>query len=322
MSGLRDESGEFTLIGLLVAMTLFLGVLAATLSLFATSETTNRDIQRRNDAMDRARSGMDLLSRQLRNMASPTPEQPQAIARAVGTDAIFQTIDATGGSSGNFRNVMRVRYCLDTATGTFWRQDQRWTTATGPSLPSDGGSATAAGSCPSAAWSTRTVVADHVTNYETGHARPIFTYQPVTTDLTAIRSVHTDLYLDLDVASAPLETSISSGVHLRNQNQRPIAAFTWVRSSQGVVLNASGSRDPEGEPLTYCWYQTGLTSLAAGSPNLPSPCDPGPLLATGVTFTDPIAAGQSRDVWLVVKDPALLGSSDPNSTPATTRITN
>ena len=312
---IRDQRGEFTLIGLLVAMGLFLGVMAATLSLFATSETDTRQIQARNDAMDHARAGIDLMSRQLRNMASPTPENPIAIARALPNDAIFQTVDK-GPTVNNARNIMRVRYCLDNS-GQLWRQNQTWTTTTAPAAPVDGGSTTAAGTCPSAAWPTQQVVADQITNYSTGHTRAVFTYQPNNTDLTAIRGVHVDLWMDLDAARKPLETLLSSGIYLRNQNQKPVANFTATSSSQGIVLNASGSTDAEGEPLVYCWYETTQTNLAAGSPNLPSPCDPGRLLGTGATITDQVARGQTRSVTLIVKDPALLASD-----PLTKSVTN
>lgn len=298
---MRDEHGEMTLVGLLVAMVLFLGVLGATLSIFATSETTNRDIQRRNDAMDRARSGIDLLTRQMRNMASPTPDQPQAIDRATAKDVVFQTVDPIGPNAGtNTANVKRVRYCLDNS-GRLWSQNQRWTGAP-PSAPSDGGT------CPSSAWDDQAVIADAVTNYQSGHARPIFTFTP-SSPLTAISSVHIDLWMDLDVANKPVETAISSGVYLRNQNRKPTASFTSTPSAQGIILNASNSSDPEGEPLTYCWYDTSLATVS--SP--PTPCAAGPLLGTGVTVTDPVASGVSRTVYLVVRDPAQLIAQTPNT---------
>jgi hypothetical protein len=307
MSRLRDERGEFTLIGLLVAMTLFLVVLGATLELFSTSEKINRDTQRRTEALDRARVGVDRLARQLRNMASPTPDQPKAIDRATAKDVVFQTVDPIGPNAGvNTANVKRVRYCLD-GQGQLWAQNQRWT-GTAPAAPSDGGTATTSGGCPSVAWNDKTVISDDVTNYLAGHSRPVFTFSP-TTPLTAITAVHVDLWLDLDTSRNPAETVLSSGVFLRNQNQAPTAAFTATASAQGIVLNGSDSVDPEGEPLTYCWYDTALPNVGSPAP----PCDAGPQLGTGVTITDQVPSGTQRTVYLIVKDPALLTARSPNT---------
>ena len=313
---MRDERGEFTLVGLLVAMALFLVVIGATLSLFATSETANRDLQRRTDAMDRARVGIDGLARQMRNMASPTPDQPQAIDRATSTDVIFQTVDPVGpnagtGTTANTSNVKRVRYCLD-GSGTLWMQNQRWLQAA-PNAPMDGGTATSPGtSCPgtlgavgSASWTDKSVVADQVTNNATGHVRPLFSFGPTTTPLTSITSVHADLWVDLDTGHKPDETLISSGVYLRNQNQQPTARLTPTKSAQGIILNGSNSTDPEGEPLTYCWYDLSAPTVSNPSP----PCAAGPLIGTGVTVTDPAPADATRTVYLVVRDPALLSST-------------
>lgn len=305
---LRDEHGEFNLIGLLVAMTLFLVVIGATLSLFATSETTNRDIQRRADAMDRVRSGLDGLTRQMRNMASPTPEQPQAIDLATARDVIFQTVDPVGpnggtGSTANTSNVKRVRYCLDDSQ-QLWRQNQRWLQAA-PEAPSTTACPGALGAVGSANWNDKEVIADRVTNYAAGHARPLFTFGPAASPLTAITSVHADLYVDLDTGNAPDETTLSSGVYLRNQNQQPTARLTPTKSAQGIILNGSNSSDPEGEPLTYCWYDLSAPTVS----NPPKPCAAGPLIGTGVTVTDSAPANASRTVWLVVRDPALLSST-------------
>jgi hypothetical protein len=297
---LAQERGEFTLVGLLVAMTLSLIVIGATLDLFASSEKINRDTQRRTDALDRARVGVDRLARHLRNMASPTPDQPQSIDRATARDVVFQTVDPVGPNAGvNTANVKRVRYCLDDQ-GRLWAQNQRWT-GTAPAAP-------AATACPSSDWNDQTVLADDVTNYLAGHSRPVFTFNP-TSPLTAITWVHVDLWLDLDTSRKPVETVLSSGVFLRNQNRAPTATFSATPSAQGIVLNGSESVDPEGEPLTYCWYDKSLPNLA----DPPSPCDPGPFLSSAVTVTDRMPSGAQRTVYLVVKDPALLTARTPDT---------
>jgi hypothetical protein len=116
--------------------------------------------------------------------------------------------------------------------------------------------------------------------------------------------------MDLDTTRGPRETVLSSGVFLRNQNRRPTPSVTTTGSAQGFVLNGSDSTDPEGEPLAYCRYDKSLANVA----NLPSPCDAGPLLATGVTLLDPAPLNATRTVYLVVKDPALLSASTPDTT--------
>ena len=83
--------------------------------------------QDRSDNQDRTRQGIDRIVRELRNLASPTQEKPEAVDLAGAYDLVFQTIDALGPNSGlNAANVMRVRYCLSSATdnGLLHRQTQ------------------------------------------------------------------------------------------------------------------------------------------------------------------------------------------------------
>jgi type II secretory pathway component PulJ len=301
MSG---ERGETTLVGLLVAAILFLIVLGATLDLFSTSETINRNTQQRNDAQDRARVAVDTLARQLRNLASPTPEQPQAVDRAQPRDVIFLTVNPVGPNSGaNETNVQRVRWCL--SGQRLIRQDQYWTTATPKTAP-------ASTACPGSGWDQTSVVADSVVNDTAGKSRPVFSYNSTT--LTEITAVHADLWIDLDVGRGAAETNLSTGVFLRNQNRRPTADFTSTGSAQGIILHASSSSDPEGLPLTYCWY---VQSAPSVTPPVDTGCGPGSYVGSGVTFTWPLAINQTATVQLVVKDPA--GLSD---TKTWTQVTN
>jgi type II secretory pathway component PulJ len=294
---LRGERGEFSLIGVLVAMTLFLAVLGATLSIFETGLTVQRETVDRAEAQDRARVTIDTLTRQLRNLASPTPDQPQAIDRKTPTDLIFQTVDPVRATTtANVANVKRVRYCLD-SNRRLYRQDKRYATASLPTAPP-------ATACPGDGWdSAPQLVVQDVTNNAGGLTRPVFRYNAgVATDVTSIR---VDLFIDVDSERGPKETEMASGVFLRNQNRKPTALFTGSKTAGGIILNASASADPEGDPLTYCWYDntTGVPTVTA-----PLPCPAGKYIGSGVVFQYPVST-TPRSITLIVKDAADLAAS-------------
>jgi hypothetical protein len=269
-----------SLVGLIVAMTLFIVVLGATLSVFETSEKVTRTSMLRSDMQDRARLAVDAVAKQLRNLASPTPDQPEAIDRAGARDLIFQTVDPVGPNAGaNASNVKRIRYCLD-GGGSLWRQQQRWTGATVPAVP-------AATDCPGAGWAVGDeVVADSVVNATSG--QPVFTYNSATP--TAISSVHVALLIDLNNGK-PLPSELSTSVFLRNQNRRPTAAFTATAGAGEIVLNGSTSGDPEGDPLTYIWKDNGTE------------------IGSGIVFKYAVSTGSTHSISLTVRDPALLEST-------------
>lgn len=290
----RSERGSLSLTELLVAMAIFAVVLGATLSIFETFLKNNRAANDRNDAQEIARSALDRLSRDLRNLASPTPALPDAFDRAQATDVIFKTVDTNGPNAGqNVVNVERVRYCLDTSTASnakLWTQVQQWTSATAPAMPI----ATNDTACPGTQWTTsaanetrsQRVIAEHLTNYYNGQTRPVFTYNSGT--LTDITTIHADLDIDMDATRGPKETTLSSGVFLRNQNRRPAASFTYSGGGGTIVLNGSGSSDPEGQPLDYNWFD-GATQVGSG-----------------VTFTYSVTPGSTHTIKLQVLDPAGL----------------
>jgi hypothetical protein len=286
---IRDERGEMGLIQLLVAMSIFAAVLGATLITYQSFDTLSRRTVDRAASQDSARTSIDRLVRDLRNLASPTINQPQAVDRATDYDLVFQTVDPIGPNTGaNAPNIKRTRWCLDMTTPAnekLYVQDQKWTTLATPAMPS-----TAA--CPGTGWTTTTILASNITNTYNGQSRPLFTFDSTT--LTAIREVHVDLYSDIDPTKAPNETHITSGVFLRNQNAAPIASFTYATSgSSAIVLNGSGSYDPEGAALSYSWLDNGTK------------------VGTGVTYSYPVTSNSNHSIQLQVFDPAgLQGSSN------------
>jgi hypothetical protein len=82
-------------------------------------------------------------------------------------------------------------------------------------------------------------------------------------------------------------------VVLRNPNPRPIAQFTATKTAQGIVLNGSGSYDPEGETLQFVWYD-GTTKIGEG-----------------IVFTYKVTSGTSHTIKLSVFDPAQLQGDAP-----------
>jgi hypothetical protein len=286
---IRDERGEMGLIQLLVAMSIFAAVLGATLITYQSFDTLSRRTVDRAASQDSARTSIDRLVRDLRNLASPTINQPQAVDRATDYDLVFQTVDPIGPNTGaNAPNIKRTRWCLDMTTPAnekLYVQDQKWTTLATPAMPSTSG-------CPGSGWTTTTILASNITNTYNGQSRPLFTFDSTT--LTAIREVHVDLYSDIDPTKAPNETHITSGVFLRNQNAAPIASFTYATSgSSAIVLNGSGSYDPEGAALSYSWLDNGTK------------------VGTGVTYSYPVTSNSNHSIQLQVFDPAgLQGSSN------------
>ncbi|MDQ3629842.1 MAG: hypothetical protein M3417_00915, partial [Actinomycetota bacterium] len=237
MSG--GERGEVSLTSVLVACTLLVVVLGATLTLFEGFIASAGDATRRTDSQDAARTAADRIARDLRNLASPTPDQPQAVDSASGNDLVFKTVDPAGpGSVANATNTKRVRYCLDGA-GRLQEQTQTWDDLIVPDPP-------AGTACPAAGWTRTTIAAQNIVN----GAVPVFSYD--SSVLTDISQIHVDLLVDTDMVRQPPATRLSTGVFLRNQNRRPTAVFSEpTRTAGGYVLNGSASVDPEGDPLRY-----------------------------------------------------------------------
>lgn len=251
--GIRDEAG-FTLVEQLLTMVLLVVILGATLSVFNVFERNAKRNQDQNAAQEEARAGIDRIARDLRNHSTPTNDLPVAIEKAETSDIVLLTVGARkAAGSTNARNLERVRYCLDAATGVVWRQRQSYP-GTVP-VPSN----LSTSSCPAGDWQEKSAVAQSVVNGE----RPIFAYAPAeAVDTTQVRTVGIALFVDADAAVAPRETRLSTTVALRNQNRRPTAGFEGTAlGMRHVLLVASPSHDPEGQALFYRWFD-GSTEIA------------------------------------------------------------
>jgi type II secretory pathway pseudopilin PulG len=289
-SRLASESG-FSLMELLMAMTLMIVVLGATLSPFDAFQRTAATTQLQNEAQDNVRLTTEAMARALRNVQA----QSQAIERASSSDLVFQTTDhlPKPGGSSNAGNIMRVRYCLDAANasdGRLIRQVQRWTTSSPPaSLPS-------ASSCPDVDWGVETrVVAEKIVNNDGGPV-PVFSYG--LDSLGRVTMVRTDFQVDADTTRPPGRIALRSGVFLRNQSQNtaPTARFAAEARTGGTVyLNGTDSSDPDGDTLTYRWCDVTTNPT----------CDASTQIGAGATYTyeAPGSAGSSRTLVLRVSDP-------------------
>jgi prepilin-type N-terminal cleavage/methylation domain-containing protein len=289
LSRARDEDG-FTLIEVLVACVLFVIVLGAILGVFEAFARTTAQNASQNDVQDQLRTVADRVARELRSAGGPSQAPGQGtptLERAAATDLVFQTVDPrSAGSGSNPVGLQRVRLCTnqsDPQRAVLWRQVQTWTTALPPSLP-------ASTVCPAAAYGTQAVLTDHLVNYASGQVRPLFTYDaPLAANVAA---VDMQLFADWDLRRLPKEERLRTGVHLRNLNRAPTAAaFTWTATGNRHVLLNGTSSDPDGDPLTFSWYE-GST-----------------LIGKGATLDDTAPSTAPRSISLTVSDPSGLTSS-------------
>ena len=296
MTVLRDQRGEMSLTGLLVAMVLFTVVLGATLGAFETFTTRNNEEAQRAEVEDRARVAVDRLTRELRNVGQPQPDGVSTFERAEDYDLVFKTVDrSVAPTAANAASLVRVRYCLNSSTpgnATLHYQTQAWTS--GSTAPADP-------ACPSAGagWSTNTVVADWISNRAGGQNRPLFDYNG--DPAAEVRTVHADLLLDADASRGPKETELSSGVFLRNQNRR---------SDRGVHADAVGHlHRPQrlavgrsrGGPAGFQFYdRTGATPVAISS-----------CASVVCTWTPSYSSGTGYRIGLTVTDTGGIAVSSP-----------
>jgi len=319
---LRDEQG-FTLVELLVAITISLVLLSATLVTFENVFRAQHVNDARIDSAERARVALDVQARQLRNLAKRLNNQP-VIDTVSSYDLIFQTSDPTR---------TWVRYCLNTSTapasiarGRLWSAELSLPVAAAGTP----GSAAMKASCPGptgvGGWTKTRVVADFVTNRRSPLERPLFTYtctsgssacmsSPTTYDQLVNISAQT--IVDTTPGRGAPELRVATGVYLRNQNQAPAAAFVWTIVPHGTLwtvgLNASGSTDFEGRTLNYYWFKNTLPAASAidcANPTVTtSPSGVKTLwgsngyIGEGITVSYDGVSGSTSNVGLIACDP-------------------
>ena len=288
MSGMHRQDG-FTIVEVLIVSVLMLIVLGATLTTFESFQQTVSVNQKQNTAQDTARNAMDLMSRDLRNLASPTTDEPLALDLNEAQQIIFQSEGRTmPPGSLNAANTTRVRYCLG-SDGNLYRQTQTWTTAVFPDVPDSS-------SCPGIGWpeAGTKLVAENVVN----GTRPVFAYNA--TDPRDVTEVSSTLFVDVNPGRPPTESTLQSSVYLRNQNRKPAAVFSLALANAGtsIIMNASESTDPEEKPLSFTWYVDGVEESGEG--------------ANDVVHTKAVSAG-THTVKVRVSDGPLFEDSETQS---------
>jgi prepilin-type N-terminal cleavage/methylation domain-containing protein len=294
MKSLRNSQEGFSLIEMLVAMSMAVVIFGATLTVLEVFTRQAQGSTQRNDAQDRARLGVDLIVRQLRNISSPIAS-PKLVERAAPNDLVFQTV-GPGPVGANASGAQRVGYCVpqDTAAVSannevLYSQTQTWTTAQPPASPWTADPSVSI-ACPGTSAATLaqsvskgTIVAPSVTNrYQMRTDRPAFSYNngAAPSDLSTILSVQVDLFVNPTPQIPGAQTELRSAAYLRNQLQAPVASFSGTSTgSGGVLLNGGASYSPDGEDLSYAWACTA-----------PSPCSGASTLAgsaTGLVYWHP-----------------------------------
>jgi type II secretory pathway component PulJ len=280
-----NSDDGFTLVETLIAAVLMIVVLGATLTALTSYQRNTQTNQRQNDGQDQARRTLDLLARDLRNLASPVIERPDAIDRNGALDLIVQSEGrGTGGATANLRNTERVRFCLAPG-GLLYRNIQTWESLAIPDAPP-------ATECPGDGWTKSTVVAQNVVN----GTRPIFTYNATT--LQDITEVTATLYVDVNPGQPPAETELQSSVYLRNQNRKPTALFSLEVVNNSILMNASESTDPEEKALIYDWKVDQVGELD-------------PVDGSGILWTKPETPG-IHTVLLQISD-GVLGDEETHT---------
>lgn len=281
MRRLASEERGVTLIELMVVIVISGIVMGATFTTFSQFEQTTALNQRQNDAQEQVRVGLAGLARELRNLASPTDQLPEAVVRAAAQDLVFQSVSSS--------QTRRVRYCLNTTNRRVWRQVQY--------EPFSDPSTTA---CPDSGWGSERTSVENVTN----DSRAVFAYN--STELTSITEITTTLWVDVNPGSPPQESTLQTSIFLRNQNRSPTAQFTATVSGSSIVLNGSGSVDPESKALEYYWYDAGESGNAEQCGTLPDEVPQTGCVGSGIVFNYEPSAPGTRQVHLVVRDPAGL----------------
>lgn len=93
--------------------------------------------------------------------------------------------------------------------------------------------------------------------------------------------------------------SLPAAVMVTVQEDTPIAVATGPTSlftNEVGMLDGTGSSDPNGQPITYCWTQTGGTSVTLSSKTSPTPTFTAPAASTTLVFELEVSDGTNTSL--------------------------
>ena len=178
--------------------------------------------------------------------------------------------------------------------------------------------------CPGTGWTRQTAVVQGVTNQAGGVDRNVFTYECSVNAAATCPAADSRVLEDHERrhrpvgrrrrhATASRSSNVATGVFLRNQNEAPTASVRPRRgvAKEQVLLNGSGSSDPEGRTLEYFWFEGAVPTAARVAATACTATPPG-VAWEGVTFLKTLPHRHRRarpsTFYLLVRDPGCLTS--------------
>jgi prepilin-type N-terminal cleavage/methylation domain-containing protein len=274
----------FTLVEVLIAMTLTLVIASLALGAFEAFDRGVATNSRLTDTQDTSRRELGLMVRTLREAGVPAGADgvaPTAVTRTSDNDIVFRSRawpgEADTGSSADHLQ----RFCVNTATKTLWFDAKR----AGTLGDDDPGSV-----CPSTAqgWTRHRLIAANVAN-TAASAKKLFSY---TSRGGRVRAVQISLRLDGGTASSSRELPLASGASMRGALGPQVTAGDIPDPTCAQPGRALLTLDLGGDPLSLAEVPIAgeaATSIAVG---------PGKILVAASSVT--------RSVRLVVTDPLGL----------------
>jgi prepilin-type N-terminal cleavage/methylation domain-containing protein len=264
----RSERG-FTLVELLVALTVASLILGAAITAFTGYLTQSAAAEKAGNSQDAARNALDQMAIQLRSATSNASTGNQPIESFSSYSLVWLAPFPGASTTNNPLGLRHIRYCVDASTPSnekLWLQTAPFSTTSNRNWP-------ATNSCPANSWPTAMVVGENLVNVLQN--TPLFVTP--TDSQGNVTDVNVNALVDVDAKDAQLATSVRTSVTLRNLNHAPSAVVSCAAGlTSHALCDASASTDSDNQTLTFAWKVDGATvgetsyrldqpSLASGS---------------------------------------------------------